>query len=95
MEDYKKLIQEREALEQRIKAARQEAISGAIAKIQSLIAEFELTPQDVFPPARSRSTVAGTKVAPKYRDPATGQTWTGRGKPPKWIQGQDRAKFAI
>ena len=63
--------------------------------IQSLIAEFELTPQDVFPPARSRSTVAGTKVAPKYRDPATGQTWTGRGKPPKWIQGQDRAKFAI
>ena len=95
MEDYKKLIQEREALEQRIKAARQDAISGAIAKIQSLIAEFELTPQDVFPPARSRSTVAGTKVAPKYCDPATGQTWTGRGKPPKWIQGQDRAKFAI
>lgn len=95
MEDYKKLIQEREALEQRIKAARQDAISGAIAKIQSLIAEFELTPQDVFPPARSRSTVAGTKVAPKYRDPATGQTWTGRGKAPKWIQNEDREKFAI
>ena len=95
MEDYKKLIQEREALEQRIKAARQDAISGAIAKIQSLIAEFELTPQDVFPPARSRSTVAGTKVAPKYRDPATGQTWTGRGKAPKWIQNQDRPQFVI
>ena len=95
MEDYKKLIQEREALEQRIKAARQDAISGAIAKIQSLIAEFELTPQDVFPPARSRSTVAGTKVAPKYRDPATGNTWTGRGKAPKWIDGQDRTKFLI
>ena len=95
MEDYKKLIQEREALEQRIKAARQDAISGAIAKIQSLIAEFELTPQDVFPPARSRSTVAGTKVAPKYRDPATGQTWTGRGKPPKWIQGKNRDDFLI
>ena len=95
MEDYKKLIQEREALEQRIKAARQDAISGAIAKIQSLIAEFELTPQDVFPPARSRSTVAGTKVAPKYRDPATGKTWTGRGKAPKWIDGQDRTKFLI
>jgi DNA-binding protein H-NS len=66
--------------EQRIKAARQDAISGAIAKIQSLIAEFELTPQDVFPPAPTRSFVAGTKVAPKYRDPATGQTWTGRRK---------------
>jgi DNA-binding protein H-NS len=35
------------------------------------------------------------KVAPKYRDPATGQTWTGRGKAPKWIQNEDREKFAI
>jgi DNA-binding protein H-NS len=24
-------------------------------------------------------------VAPKYRDNATGQTWTGRGKPPTWL----------
>src|SRR5260370_5002364 len=29
---------------------------------------------------------------PIYRDPATGQTWTGRGKPPKWIQNQDRSE---
>ena len=33
----------------------------------------------------------GGKVAPKYRDPATGQTWTGRGKAPKWIDGKDRS----
>ncbi len=24
-------------------------------------------------------------VAPKYRDSATGDTWTGRGKMPKWL----------
>jgi DNA-binding protein H-NS len=55
-----------------------------------------LTAEDVFPPARARSSAnAGAKVAPKYRDPATGQTWTGRGKPPKWIADQDREKFAI
>jgi DNA-binding protein H-NS len=24
-------------------------------------------------------------VAPKYRDPSTGATWTGRGKQPKWL----------
>jgi DNA-binding protein H-NS len=34
-------------------------------------------------------------VAAKYRNPATGETWTGRGKAPKWIEGQDRNKFAI
>jgi DNA-binding protein H-NS len=36
-----------------------------------------------------------SKVAAKYRDPATGQTWTGRGKAPKWIEGQDRTPFVI
>lgn len=35
------------------------------------------------------------KVAPKYKNPATGETWTGRGKAPKWIAGKDRTKFLI
>ena len=30
-----------------------------------------------------------------HRNPATGETWTGRGKAPKWIQDQDRAQFLI
>jgi DNA-binding protein H-NS len=25
------------------------------------------------------------RVAPKYKDPETGATWTGRGKQPKWL----------
>jgi DNA-binding protein H-NS len=49
----------------------------------------------VFPAGKTRSSTAGNKVAPKYRDPATGNTWTGRGKAPKWIDGKDRAKFLI
>lgn len=35
------------------------------------------------------------KVAPKYKNPATGDTWTGRGKAPKWIAGKDRSKYVI
>jgi DNA-binding protein H-NS len=33
---------------------------------------------------RAKRASAGTKVAPKYRDDA-GNTWTGRGKQPKWV----------
>jgi len=43
--------------------------------------------------AATKST--GNKVAPKYRDPVSGNTWTGRGKAPKWIEGKDRAPFLI
>lgn len=34
--------------------------------------------------AGAKRANAGTKVAPKYRDDA-GNTWTGRGKQPKWV----------
>ncbi len=34
-------------------------------------------------------------VAPKYRDPATGATWTGRGKKPKWLSAQLEAGQTI
>ncbi len=46
-------------------------------------------------PSRIRKT-----VEPKYRDPASGKTWTGRGKTPRWLaaaeqQGTARESFAI
>ncbi|SAI74274.1 DNA-binding protein (histone) [Bordetella ansorpii] len=39
-------------------------------------------------------------VAPKYRHPQTGETWSGRGKAPRWLaaeeaNGADRASFLI
>lgn len=97
---YKELLQQREALEQAIATARAQELSEAIRKARELVAEFGLTLQDVFPSGRSASKASvksstGAKVAPKYSDPATGQTWTGRGKAPKWIDGQDRAKYLI
>lgn len=39
--------------------------------------------------AKARKTTKGYKlgkVAPKYRNPANaGETWAGRGKPPRWL----------
>ena len=100
MASYKDLLKQRELLEQQISEARRRELSDAVAQVRSLVAEFGLTPQDVFPAGKGagktgRSSMAGTKVAPKYRNPATGETWTGRGKAPKWIQNENREKFAI
>jgi DNA-binding protein H-NS len=97
---YKELLQQREALEQAIANARAHELSEAVRRTRELVAEFGLTVQDVFPSGRGNSkpsgkATTGAKVAPKYRDPATGQTWTGRGKAPKWIDGQDRSKYLI
>jgi len=34
---------------------------------------------------KSKRVAAGIKVAPKYRDSASNNTWTGRGKMPRWL----------
>lgn len=96
MPSYQELIQQRDALEQQIQQARARELNDAVSKVRALVAEFALTAEDIFPPARAaRAGSTGAKVAPKYKNPETGETWTGRGKAPKWIQDQDRSKFAI
>lgn len=97
MASYKELLQQREQLEKEIQELRKKEMSDAVNQARALIAEFSLTAEDVFPPARGkRAATTGNKVAPKYRNPETGDTWTGRGKAPKWIANEDnREKFAI
>ena len=48
----------------------------------------------------AKSQAAHTGATPKYRDPETGATWSGRGYPAKWItdyeaQGRKREEFAM
>lgn len=92
---YQQLTEQIKALQQQAEDARKRELRAAVEQVQELIRQYGLTQDDVFPPARGKSAASGSKVAPKYRDPATGATWTGRGKAPKWIQDQDREKFAI
>ena len=98
---YKELLAQRASLEQRIAQARQQEVDAAVTAIRELIAEFDLTVDEVFPAGRKRMRMGDLEyretktVAPKYRDPATGQTWTGRGKAPLWIRDKDRDEFSI
>ncbi|MBS0450152.1 MAG: H-NS histone family protein [Proteobacteria bacterium] len=31
----------------------------------------------------------------RFRDPESGRTWCGYGRPPEWIRGQDRERFRV
>ena len=96
MATYKELLKQQEALALQVEEARKREIADAVSQVRQMVSEFGLTERDVFPSGRrSGGTRTGGKVAPKYRDPATGQTWTGRGKAPKWIDGKDRSKYLI
>lgn len=95
MSSYKELLEQRNALEAKIQEARNRELTDATAKARALVAEFGLSAEDVFGKRKAASSRAGTKVAPKYRNPSTGETWTGRGKPPKWIADVNREEYLI
>lgn len=94
MFSYTDLLAQREQLDKQIKEAMQREKTDGIAKAKIIIEEYHLTASDLFNRKAGTRNASG-KVAPKYRNPATGETWTGRGKAPKWIEGRDRSNHLI
>jgi DNA-binding protein H-NS len=88
------LLAQKAVLDDQIEAARKAETSKVIANVKALVAEHGLTQQDIFGGAKRGRKPSGS-VAPKYKDPISGATWTGRGKAPKWIEGKDQTQFLI
>jgi DNA-binding protein H-NS len=90
------LEKQRADLEKQIAAAKRTERAGVINQIRTLMDSHGITLEDLGgKPAKATrtkaggaksSTMAGRKVAPKYRNKATGDTWSGRGLQPKWLK---------
>jgi DNA-binding protein H-NS len=91
--NLKELLAAKAALDAEIATARKGESAAALRRVQELVSEFGFTMQQVFPLVGS-GKVKNTGEA-KFQDPATGKTWTGRGKPPAWILGKNRDDFLI
>ncbi len=84
------LLAQKAELERQIIETQRNERAEAIAQVRALMSQYGLTLADIGtgprpPPARSAPRPTA-KVAPKYRDPATGQTWSGRGLQPNWLK---------
>jgi DNA-binding protein H-NS len=95
------LIAQKEALEREIERTKKRDRSEGIAKIRALMDEYGLTTADLSTKAAAKTRGGkGNKVAPKYRNAATGDSWSGRGLQPKWLKaalgaGRKLADFKI
>jgi len=99
MASLTELLAQRAALEQQIATTQREERQKAIAQIKTLMSEYGLTAADLNSrPARKAG--AGGKVAAKFRNKATGETWSGRGLQPRWLKaalaaGKKLGDFAV
>jgi DNA-binding protein H-NS len=102
MASLQELLDQKAELERQIDATRRQGRADAIAKVKALMSEHGLTLADLSTktPGPKASTASGSKVAAKYRNAATGDTWSGRGLQPKWLKaalaaGRTIDEFAI
>lgn len=101
------LEKEAAALQEQIETARRAERAEVINQIKSLMAEHGIGFTELGArggagrPARpAKSAGSGRKVAVKYRDEATGNTWSGRGLQPNWLkaalsEGRKLEDFAV
>ncbi|MFS8975820.1 H-NS histone family protein [Cupriavidus necator] len=99
MPSYKELIAQKKALEAQLDEARASEVAGVIERIQTWMAEYDLTIDDITKrrrgrPAGSAAAKPKSELPPKYRDPKTGKTWSGRGRAPAWL-GKNPNRFLI
>lgn len=86
-EKLKDLLAQKAAIEQKIEEAARSERADAVAKVRALMAEHGLSLADLSvrsAPRKARG--GGGKVAAKYRNAATGDSWSGRGLRPNWLK---------
>jgi DNA-binding protein H-NS len=88
MSSLKDLIAQRAELERQIEEMGRQERSDAISKVRALMADHGLSASDLAGGrgAAKTATSKGSKVAAKYRNNDTGETWSGRGLQPKWLK---------
>jgi DNA-binding protein H-NS len=77
---YAELLKQYEELSKQIAIVREEELVEA---------EFK------FAGGAKKAGSVKTAIAPKFRCPDSGATWSGRGKTPSWLAGKDKALFLI
>lgn len=94
MSTYQEYTAKIAELQQLAEAARKNEIAGAKAQIVAIMKDYGLTMENLGG-SKTRAVKVRIPVAAKYRDDATGETWTGRGRSPKWLEGKDKAQYLI
>lgn len=93
MSTFKDIQSQIAVLQQQAEEARNIEISQAVAQIRQLMEDYGITVDDLSS-ARKKNVKKPTGTA-KYRDPQTGQEWTGRGRMPNWLAGKNKDQYLV
>lgn len=84
---YGQVMQRIRELEREAEQLRREELRQVLADLRNKVREYGITHEELFGPDLSALV--------RFRDPDTGKTWNGFGRPPNWIRGKDRDRFRV
>ena len=103
--EKEKIEKEIQKLKEEARALQEQHRGPALETIIKAMLEYDISADEVATAYRSatrasRQSRTKQPVPAKYRDPSTGQTWSGRGRTPRWLtaaeaQGRHRDTFLI
>jgi DNA-binding protein H-NS len=96
-ESYVSLKTRLKEVQAEMELARKREFEAVLVSIRRMVSEYGITARDIFGRRKldgGRDNRFG-RVKAKYRNPETGETWTGRGRPPRWILGRTYDEFLI
>jgi len=100
-----KIEKEISRLQKKAEALHTKRRNPVIASIVASMREYSITPEEIVAALNtssktSRATTGTKKAAPvastrpvaaKYRNPKSGDSWSGRGKAPRWLVAEEAA----
>lgn len=90
------LRKQQEAIDKRLKEKLESERKTVIQQIKNVVDMYKIPIDDlVVALGGMKIKRKGVRASPKYKDPETGVTWSGRGKEPLWIRGKNRDDFLI
>jgi DNA-binding protein H-NS len=92
---YAELKKQIAELERAADTARKAETAEAISKIKAIMNDYGLTVTDIDSKGKSKAAKPKTTVAAQFVNPETHETWTGRGRAPRWLDGKDREQYRI
>ncbi len=85
-----------EEIQRKLLEKEQAEKKGVIKQITDVVHTYGITIEELIEALGGHKPKRkGVKAEIKFRDPETGDTWSGRGKEPTWMKGRKREQFLI
>ncbi|WP_321790568.1 H-NS histone family protein [Burkholderia pyrrocinia] len=94
MKTYSELLADFEKLKRDIDVVREYEARLIAERVLALLAESGVDIRAIADRLQSKPHER-KKIKPKYWDPKTGVTWSGRGRMPRWLVGKDPENFRV